>query len=250
MPDVPRMDARLHRVYDARMERVALVTGGAKRVGRAVAEHLARLGYRVVVTFNRTQVEPPVDRTLNGRLIPIGPIDFADPVSISRLRDAFCQRFDRLDLLVNNASLYLPDSDPQAHLQMQVNFHAPVALVGSMRSMLAEDSLVVNMLDVLAERPRRGWQSYCASKAALWSATRGMALELAPRTRVCGIAPGVVDWPPETSESEKLRYLKSVPLGRAGTPSDVARCVEFLASAGTYINGEVIRLDGGRHLKR
>ncbi len=232
------------------MERVALVTGGAKRVGRAVAEHAARLGYRVAVTFHRSPVEPCSDATLNDRLIPIGPIDFADPGAVERLRDSFCSRFDRLDLLVNNASLYLPDADPRAQLQMQVNFHAPLALVESMRSTFADDSLVVNMLDVLAERPRRGWKNYCASKSALWSATRGLALELAPRTRVCGIAPGVVDWPADMSDVEKQRYLKSVPLGRPGSPMDVARCVEFLALHGTYANGEIIRLDGGRHLKR
>jgi pteridine reductase len=90
--------------------------------------------------------------------------------------------------------------------------------------------------------------SYCASKAALANLTLSLARELAPDVTVNGIAPGVVEWPQGYPEDEKQKYLKRVPLARPGTPQDVANLVHFLATGGSYITGQIIRLDGGRSI--
>jgi len=108
---------------------------------------------------------------------------------------------------------------------------------------------VVNMVDLLAERPWPQYLAYCASKAGLWTLTLGLARELAPEVTVNGIAPGVVEWPDDYPEEERQKYLKRVPLARAGTPQDVANLVEFLCTAGRYITGQTIRLDGGRSVR-
>ena len=107
---------------------------------------------------------------------------------------------------------------------------------------------VVNMIDLLVERPWPEYLAYCASKAALASLTLGLARELAPEVTVNGISPGVVEWPKDMPEFEKEKYLKRVPLGRAGAGEDVANLVHFLCTEGSYITGQIIRLDGGRSI--
>jgi pteridine reductase len=107
---------------------------------------------------------------------------------------------------------------------------------------------VINMVDLLAERPWPKYLAYCASKAGLWNLTLGLARALAPEVTVNGIAPGVVAWPDDYPEEEREKYLRRVPLAREGTPEDVAKLVHFLATEGSYINGQIIRLDGGRSI--
>jgi pteridine reductase len=104
------------------------------------------------------------------------------------------------------------------------------------------------MLDLLAERPWPKFMAYCASKAALWNLTLSLAKELSPEVTVNGIAPGVVQWPADYPAAEREKYLRRVPLGRAGTPEDVAAAVVFLCSQASYVTGQVLRLDGGRSL--
>ena len=104
------------------------------------------------------------------------------------------------------------------------------------------------MVDLLAERPWPQYLAYSTSKAALLNLTLGLARELAPEVTLNGIAPGVVEWPNNYPEVEKEKYLKRVPLGRAGTPRDVAETVHFLVTAGSYITGQIIHLDGGRSI--
>jgi len=104
------------------------------------------------------------------------------------------------------------------------------------------------MVDLLAERPWPQYLAYCASKAGLWNLTLGLARAMAPEVTVNGIAPGVVAWPDDYPQEEREKYLRRVPLGRAGDATDVARLVYFLATDGSYITGQVIRLDGGRSI--
>jgi pteridine reductase len=107
---------------------------------------------------------------------------------------------------------------------------------------------VVNMIDLLAERPWPQFLAYCASKAALGNLTLGLARELAPQVTVNGIAPGVVQWPDDYPKQEREKYLQRVPLARSGTPEDVAELVHYLVTGGSYITGQIIRLDGGRSI--
>ena len=223
--------------------RVALVIGGAQRVGRAIVESLRAHHFDVFFTYRSDRPGDPFfssPRALR--------LDLASPDCAARLLENFRTRSDRLDLLVHCASRYEPDPT-DARAMFRINHDAPVEITRALAPHLQNaGGCVVNMLDILAERPLTGYATYCASKAALWNATLSLARELAPRARVNGIAPGVVDWPPDMPDDAKNAYLARVPLARAGTPDDVARLARFLALDAPYITGQVIRLDGGRSL--
>ena len=181
--------------------------------------------------------------------------NLAEPAdAAASIFDAVNGAFGRLDVLVNNASVYTPGSLAELNLDSvrkidAVNVHAPLLLIQAFRHLLRTSrGHVVNMLDIQAERPWPKYVAYCASKAALWNLTLSLARELAPEVTVNGIAPGVVDWPPDMPDTDRAKYVQRVPLGRAGTPEDVADVVEFLVRPGSYVTGQIICLDGGRSL--
>src|SRR6185503_484308 len=166
----------------------------------------------------------------------------------------FTQEFNHLDALINNASLYQPSSlqeatDEQVHNLFAIHFHTPFLLARHFEPMLRQSQgHIVNMVDLLADKPWPEYLAYSASKAALGSLTKGLAKALAPDVTVNGIAPGVVEWPEDYPQEERQKYLKRVPLARAGTPEDVAKLVHFLVTEGSYITGQIIPLDGGRSI--
>ena len=130
-----------------------------------------------------------------------------------------------------------------------VNVQSPLLLCQKFEGLLrASRGHIVNLCDLLGERPWPQYMIYCASKAALANLTLSLARELAPDVTVNGIAPGVVAWPDDYPQAERKKYLKRVPLGRTGTPGEVADLVHFLATDGAYITGQIIRLDGGRSI--
>jgi pteridine reductase len=237
-------------------QRVALVTGGAKRVGHAIVLRLLKAGFDVAFTYHssRREANDLLNRqspALQGRrpfLIAIRA-DLTKPQTSTRtIFKTLTNSFDRLDVLVNNASIYSEGDDDLTDM-FAIHVQSPLLLCRAFEPMLRKSrGRVVNMLDLLAERPWPKYASYCATKAALWSLTLSLARELAPQVTVNGIAPGVVDWPADTSATMKRKYLQRVPLKRAGAPGDVASLVHFLATEGAYITGQVIRLDGGRSL--
>ncbi len=238
--------------------KVALVTGAAKRVGRAIALKLAGEGYDIVFTYRGSEVEAieleQLVRKQNRQVLAIQS-DFRNPqAAADKVFEAFSKKFSRLDALINNASLYQQSSlqdatDEQIHDFFAIHFHTPFLLARRFENLLrGSRGHIVNMVDLLAERPWPEYLAYCASKAALGSLTRGLARALAPDVTVNGIAPGVVEWPEDYPQSEREKYLKRVPLGRAGTAEDVANLVHFLVSDGAYITGQIIPLDGGRSI--
>ena len=132
---------------------------------------------------------------------------------------------------------------------MAIHVQSPVLLIKQFAPLLrAAGGHVVNMLDLLAEKPWPAYLAYCTSKAAMANVTISLARELAPQVTVNGIAPGVIEWPDDMAEADRDKYLKRVPLGRPGTPEDAARLVTFLATDGSYITGQIIHLDGGRSI--
>jgi pteridine reductase len=157
-------------------------------------------------------------------------------------------------VLVNSASVYQPGRLRETDLAMMrlvaaIHVQSPLLLCKRFETTLRQcHGHIINMVDLLAERPWPEYLIYCASKAALANLTLGLARELAPEVTVNAIAPGVVEWPDGYPVSEQERYLKRVPLGRAGTPEDVANLVHFLCTEGSYITGQIIRLDGGRSI--
>lgn len=236
--------------------RYALVTGGAKRVGRAICLALAQEGYDVCLTCrtSRAEAEQTAEecRAL-GVSAAVEPLDLNDLNAVESFAVRFNQAHDRLDLLVHNASLYERTlwGKVDARLaedHLRINALAPLMLTQGLDALLHKaQGLVVAMCDVQTlGRARRRFAAYSMSKAALAEMVGTLAREMAPQVRVCGIAPGVVAWPEDTDPEEIESYEARIPLQRPGTPEDVARLVLFLAREGTYITGEIIRLDGGR----
>lgn len=236
--------------------RTALITGGAKRVGRAIAKRLARANFDLLITYRASGSEAG---SLAAELQAIGAkcdalqVDLESADAVTRIVEWAKTSSPRLDVLVNNASLYLPDTAADAatlHQRHQrVNVEVPLGLARELSSRLrASRGHVLNMLDLLATRPMPSYAIYSTSKAALLNATQSLARDLAPEVTVNGISPGVVDWPDDMPLEDREKYLLKVPLRRAGTPEDVANLVHFLVTQGTYITGQNIGLDGGRSL--
>ena len=238
--------------------KVALITGAAKRVGRAIALKLAQEGFDIAFTYNGSvreanDLEQEIKKQ-NRQALSI-QADFTNPnLAAEKVFTTFTKTLPRLDALINNASLYQPSSlqdatDEQIHNLFAIHFHTPFLLARRFESHLRQSrGHIVNMIDLLAEKPWPEYLAYCASKAALGSLTRGLARALAPDVAVNGIAPGVVEWPDDYPQSEREKYLKRVPLARAGTPQDVANLIHFLITDGDYITGQIIPLDGGRSI--
>lgn len=243
---------------------VACVTGGARRVGRAVALELARRGCDLAVTYHRSEAEALsllAEARALGAAVRLDRLDVDDLGAVEAYGERL-SRASRVDVLVHNASIYggaaLADVTPDAALRMyRVNALAPLVLTKRLAGRLAESDRpgggsVVAMADVHAMGlPRKGFAAYAMSKSALVEMVRSLARELAPRVRVNAVAPGVVAWPEEGYESDaaaQAAYIARVPLARAGTPEDAAGAVAWLALDATYVTGQVVRLDGGRSL--
>jgi len=243
------------------MRPVALVTGGTRRVGAAIALELARAGFDLVITYRHDRANALVvleAAVAAGAACRATHLDMAALPAPGELRAAM--GLDRLDALVLNASMWerqpLSELTEEALLaNLRVNAVAPLRLVQGLRGLLEGSSLagggsVVAIGDAHAHgTPVTGYGGYLMSKAALAQAVQQVAVELAPRVRANAVLPGVVAWPERMSAAERERLLERVPLGRAGQPEDVARLVRFLCMEAPFVTGALIPVDGGRSLR-
>ena len=236
--------------------RVALVTGGAVRVGRATALRLARDGLDVAITYrhSRQEAESVVkqieDIGVRGAMIEV---DLEDPDQVAMLPARAAERLSRLDVVVNNASGF--HASPLGGVTVEewdrlfaVNTRAPFMIAQAALGFLKyEDPCIVNILDTSTLRPWPAFLPYCASKAALESLTSGLARALAPKVRVNGVAPGPIVPPEDYSKEQKERAANATLLKRWGDPEDVAATVSYLVGS-SYVTGVVIPVDGGRRV--
>jgi pteridine reductase len=233
-----------------------LVTGAARRVGRAIALELARCGCDVAVHYHGSAAQArqvAAEITALGRRAAALSADLASPPQVAGLVEQVRQALGRLDILINNASVF-PQTQGAAwqdaeHWQttLMVNAVAPAMLAQAAAPLMrAGGGRIVNLADILAERPIRGHAAYCASKAALVAITRSLARELAPEITVNAVAPGIAIFPEHYSQELRAELTQRVPLRRAGSPEQIARVVRFLALEAEYITGQVIAVDGGR----
>jgi len=235
-----------------------LVTGAARRVGAAITRCLHDAGCDVAIHFRRSESAAyALAAELNGRRpgsAQTFAADLDDDQTPPRLVAACVERCGRLDGLVNNASTYFatPLGEVGEDAWQRIvgsNLKAPLFLIQAAAPHLRRTGgAVVNIADIHAERPNRGYAVYCAAKAGLVGLTRALAVDLAPEVRVNAVAPGAILWPDdvELGEAERHGIVASTLLQRVGSPEDIARAVRFLLLDAPYVTGQVINVDGGR----
>ena len=234
------------------MTRVALVTGAARGIGRAIA---ADLGGDHDLAFTYNSSDPSALLADRPEALAI-QADLSDPGCAGNVIEAVIARFGRLDVLVNNAGAVemtpLESADLGAHRRIhEVNVLAPMALLAAALPHFQPGAAVVNISSMNADLPPRDAVAYGASKAALNLWTRGAAKELGPRgIRVNAVAPGAIERVESPRSPELIEaFVKDTALGRTGTPEDIAQAVRFLASeAASFITGEVLTVSGGYRL--
>ena len=239
--------------------KTALVTGGARRVGAAIARRLHAAGAKVLLHYRDSEADAAkLESELNAlraRSAAKVKAELLAPVAPRALVAGAIEAFGRLDILVNNASSFFPvavGAMESSHWEELIgsNLRAPLFISQQAAPELAKnEGSIVNIVDIHAERPLKGYALYSIAKAGLAALTRALALELAPRVRVNGVAPGAIAWPDDGQfpDAERGRILATTPLGRTGAPEDIARAVHFFASA-PYVTGQILAVDGGRSI--
>jgi len=238
--------------------RAALVTGGAQRIGRAIAIALGRRGYAVAVHARRSRVaaESVVSEiaAAGGRAAAVVEADLADHDAVLRLVPAAAAAIGPLTLLVNNAAEFESDEIGQLDRvrfdrHFAVNLRAPIFLAEAFAAQApaGADAAIVNLLDQRVLKPTPRFFSYGLTKSALHVATTTLAQALAPHIRVNAVAPGPTLPSPRQDAEAFSRQAGAVPLGHGPSPQDIADAVLYLAGAGS-VTGVTIAVDGGQHI--
>ncbi|MCP5240600.1 MAG: pteridine reductase [Zoogloeaceae bacterium] len=243
---------------DSNQAAVVLVTGGARRLGAEIVRQMHAAGARVVVHFRSSGDEAAqLAATLNALRpgsVSIVQADLLSSNAGERLVAAAVAAYGRLDALVNNASSFFPTPlgtiDEAAWSDLVgSNLKAPLFITQAAAPYLKlSRGCVVNIVDIHAERPLRGYPVYCAAKAGLAGLTRALAQELAPEVRVNGVSPGAIEWPDDGqfAPQERAAIIEHSLLKRIGAAADIAGAVRFLVFDAPYVTGQILAVDGGR----
>jgi pteridine reductase len=239
--------------------KVALVTGAARRVGAAIVSCLHAAGANVAIHYRGSAKE--ADALAAGfnaareNSATTFQADLLDTAAAPRLITSVLEWRGRLDILVNNASTFYPTplgDITEQHWDDLVgsNLKAPLFLSQAAAPALRDAcGTIVNIVDIHAQRPLRDHLVYGSAKAGLAMLTRSLAKDLAPDVRVNGVAPGAILWPEiDMDDATKESIIKQIPLARGGQPGDIADCVLYLARDARYVTGQIISVDGGRSI--
>jgi pteridine reductase len=239
--------------------KTALVTGASRRVGAAIARRLHAGGANLVLHYRSAEAETAALETELNALRPKSAArvkaELLAPIAPRALVAAALESFGRLDVVVNNASSFFPvalGAVEASHWEELVgsNLRAPLFIAQEAAPHLAKGrGAIVNIVDIHAERPLKGYPVYSIAKAGLAALTRSLAIELAPDVRVNGVAPGAIAWPEDGQfpDAERGRIVATTPLARTGTPEDIAQAVHFFACA-PFVTGQILAVDGGRSI--
>lgn len=237
--------------------RVALVTGAGTRVGRVIALALGKAGMRVGVHYAGSQkgARQTADEIVaSGSDAVTLPGDLTDPSTAPRLVEHAMKVFGQLDVLVNSAAVMLRTPVGEVLVEdwdamFALNLRAPFFLSQSAARVMGErGGSIVNIADLAAFETWRGYVPHSITKAGVVQMTRALAHALAPKIRVNAVAPGPVLLPDGWTQEQADKLISTTPLGRLGSPDDVAQAVLYLLSA-DYVTGETIIVDGGRHIR-
>jgi pteridine reductase len=243
--------------HQALAGRAVLVTGAARRIGAAMARGFHAHGAAVCIHCHQSIGEAEHLRDeLNRQRADSAAIVTADLLDVNAMpavATAAVKAFGRLDVLINNASTFYPTplgtvSPAQWDDLMGTNLRAPFFLAQAAAPQLrAAKGVIVNMIDIHAQRPLPGHSVYSTAKAGLAMLTRALARELGPDIRVNGIAPGPIMWP-ESGMDARLQkeIVAKTLLKRSGTPEDVVRAALFFVKDAPYVTGQILAVDGGR----
>jgi NAD(P)-dependent dehydrogenase (short-subunit alcohol dehydrogenase family) len=240
--------------------RIALVTGAAKRVGRAIALALAERGMDLVVHYRASASEARATadavEALGRRAVTI-QADLARPEDVEALADRALQAFATIDVLVNSAAAFYRTPLEKVTIQdwdqcLRVNVIGPFLLARRLGLSMRRrgGGKIVNIADIAGIQPWADFLPYSVSKGALIALTRGLAQALAPEVQVNAVAPGSVLLAEEYGEKEREALIRAIPLKRIGDPADVAQAVLFLVGGSDFITGQVVVVDGGRSIAR
>jgi pteridine reductase len=240
--------------------KVVLITGGAKRVGAAICRKLHAAGATLMLHYRESAGEARLlQAELNNHRRDSVTLIQADLLDIGKLHsivEQTVQTHGKLDALVNNASSFFQTpvgeiTAAQWEDLIGTNLRAPLFLAQAAAPALKKtQGAIVNITDIHADRPLKNYVIYSVAKAGLVGLTRSLARELAPEVRVNAVAPGPILWPDDESfdELSRQRIISHTLLRREGTPEDIARAVLFLLADATYVTGDTINVDGGRHI--
>jgi pteridine reductase len=240
-------------------DRVVLVTGAARRIGAAIVKRLHAEGANVAIHYrgsakDATRLRDELDQLRSGSAATFRA-DLSNLGQLSELADSVAGWMGRLDVLVNNASAFYPTplgeitEDDWIDL-VGSNLKAPLFLSQAAWPHLRKTGgVIVNLVDIHARRPLRNHSVYGSAKAGLAMLTRSLAKDMAPQVRVNGIAPGAILWPEDgMTATVQDSIIRQIPLGRPGSPDDIAGCVLYLVRDATYVTGQIIAVDGGRSI--
>lgn len=241
--------------------KVALITGGAQRIGARIARLLHAEGADLALHYRHSrEAAEALQRELQARRqgsVQLVQADLCASARLPALIDEVEAYHGRLDVLVNNASSFYPtplDEATEAHWDelLGSNLKGPFFLTrAAARLLRAYQGAVINLVDIHAQRPLKGHPIYSIAKAGNAMMVKTLARELGPEVRVNGVAPGAILWPEQgLSDTAKDEILGRTALARPGSPDDIARTVLFLARDAAYITGQIIAVDGGRTLQQ
>ena len=237
--------------------KTALVTGGAKRIGREIALSLAQKGAHIYLHYNtsRSEAEATASEIKSlGVECRLFQADLGKSVEVLKMAKEIFAQSRTVDILINNASVFyrtplktVKESDWDT--LMNINLKGPFILCKEIGLKMAESGggRIINIADWSGLRPYKDYLPYCTSKGGLITLTKALARDLAPKVTANAIAPGAALFPWDFPEDEKKKAVEKIPLGHEGSPRDIAHAVVFLAES-DYINGLVLSVDGGRSI--
>lgn len=240
---------------------VALVTGAARRIGLEIARQLHNAGFNIVLHYRNSAAEAQAAadamNQIRANSVFLIQAELNTVAAIEQLAVSALKVWERMDVLINNASAFYPTplgnaTEDDWNDLMSSNLKAPFFLAQALADELKKRSgCIVNITDIHAARPLKDHPIYCAAKAGNVMLIKSLARELAPQVRVNGIAPGAILWPEQEGDISAVAQqdmLEKIPLQHRGAAEDIARTVLFLAKDAPYITGQIIAVDGGRSI--